>query len=242
MKLPRVNFPKLTNEQLRTVITRILAGLIGRDNTPSTVALLIVKLEKLLATLDKILLRERSSEITKQINELDENRDRAYRYLLRKIRFALDEFDVALVEAAESLLPVTDEFGVEIVELANAEETARLSLVIQTLRTPQNLGALTTLGAVADLDRVESFNSEFELAQQKRTTLESDKEPLPSLRLTKNEIASSLRLLIKVVEFLYNENEGSINKEQFDLFNTELTEASALIKLRATRAESGDTE
>ncbi len=237
-QFPKLNLRKLSHEQLRTVLTRILESWSGRDSIPPTITLLLVKLGVLLNLLDKILLQERASELTKKVNDTDEKRDRAYRYLLRKIRFALDEFDETLVTAATTLTPVIAEFGVDIANLAQVEQSARTSLAVQEFRKTNNLAALTTLEAVVDLDRVETLNTEFEAVRKERAKLESGKEELPRLYSLRRELIATLTLLIKVSEFLYNENHNSVDKELFDIINAELTDASALVKMRETLSES----
>ncbi len=237
-QFPKLNLRKLSHEQLRTVLTRIIGVWSGRTAIPPTIQLLLTKLGTLLDLLDKILLQERASDLTQKVNEADEKRDRAYRYLLRKIRFALDEFDESLVAAARTLTPVIDEFGVDIVTIAQIEQSARTSLAIQEFRKTNNLAALTTLEAVADLDRVDTLNTEFELVRIERAELESKKEELPPLRSVRRDVISSLSLLSKVTEFIYNESKNSIEKALFDTINSELTEASALIKMRETISKS----
>ncbi len=237
-QFPKINLRKLSHEQLRTVLTRIIAAWSGRSTIPQTITLLLAKLGHLLTMLDKILLQERTSELTKKVNDGDEKRDRAYRYLLRKIRFALDEFDETLVTAANTLLPLIEEFGVETTTLAMAEQSARTSLALQQFRKTENLAALTTLGAVADLDRVDSLNTKFEVVRQERAQLESEKEDLPLLRAVRRDVISTVSLLNKVTEFLYNENDISVDKTLFDTVNSELTEAAALVKMRETLEES----
>ncbi len=237
-QFPKLNLRKLSHEQLRTVLTRIIGVWSGRTAIPPTIQLLLIKLGTLLDLLDKILLQERASDLTQKVNDADEKRDRAYRYLLRKIRFALDEFDESLVAAARTLTPVTDEFGVDIVTLAQGEQSARTSLAIQEFRKTNNLAALTTLEAVADLDRVDTLNSEFEAVRKERSELESGKEELPLLHSVRRDAISSLSLLTKVTEFIYNESKNSIDKSLFDTIHSELAEASALIKMRDTLAES----
>ncbi len=237
-QFPKLNLRKLSHNQLRTVLTRILAVWSGRASIPPTITLLLAKLTTLLDLFDKILLQEHASELTKKVNDTDEQRDRAYRYLLRKIRFALDEFDETLVVAAQTLTPVTEEFGADIVTLAQAEQSARTSLAIQEFRKAANLAALTTLGAVVDLDRVDTLNSEFEAVRKERAKLDSGKEELPPLRSVNRDIVTSITLLNKVTEFLYSENHNSVDKVLFDTVDSELTDVSALIKMRETRSKS----
>ncbi len=237
-QFPKLNLRKLSHDQLRTVLTRILGIWSGRTSIPPTITLLLAQLEELLGLLDKILLQQRASELTTKVNDTDAQRDRAYRYLLRKIRFGLDEFDETLVAAARILEPVTEEFGVEIVTFSHAEQSARTSLAIQEFRKPQNLAALTTLTAIVDLDRVDTLNSEFEAVRKERAELESEKENLPALRSTRRDLIASLSLLNKVTAFLYNEKHNSVDKVLFDTVYSELTDASALIKMRETISQS----
>lgn len=235
--LPRVNYGKLSHEQLLSMAQRIVSSWNGRDVIPPTTKLLLAKLAPLMESLDKILRRDQASELTDKVNNTDELRDRAYRLLISKINNALNEFDTTVVEAAESLMPVVTKFGRDITGMAQAEESTKLNQAISEFRQSRNLEALTTLSFVPDLDRVEQYNNDFVTVLNERLALESSKEELPLLRPVRREIEHSMRLLTSVSEFLYSEKHVSVDKELYDLFNEELTNASALVKMRDTRSE-----
>jgi hypothetical protein len=237
---PRVSLRKLTHEQLLILVRRIINEWSKKVDIPPSIVLLLADLTPLLDTIDKILLREQASAFTKAIREIDENRDRAYRILIRKIKGALMEFDQEIVDAGETLLPIISKFGTDITELSYGEQSTSTRLAVFEMRKPDNFLAITTLTLTLDLDRVEIYNDRLELKWSERVQDSSSKEDLPPLRLVRDEIVFYFSLLLKVTAYLHHKNHVSVDDLMYNGFEEELTKMGAIIKMRETISQKDE--
>ncbi len=235
---PRVSLRKLSHEQIRTVIARIIVHWENSKDMPMLIEYILGDLQKFLRILDKILRAVQASKETKEINNLDELRDRAYRLLVRKIRETEHEFDEALVSAGSLLLPVIKKFQSSITEKSYTEQTTLTNLALSELLEPTLVEAVTTLSLAPHIERVKTYNNQFENLWSKRTIADSQKEDLPPLTETRRNMERIAKLLFKNTEYLYDKKHESVDQTLFDAISNELTKASATVKMRETRAEN----
>jgi len=237
-KFPRINLQKLTHSQLRMVLKRILKSWSDRENIPTTIALLLADIQPLLNTMDAILVQEQASSHTKEVRAADDLRDRAYRLLLKKIGDAALEFDASLVEAGEQLRPVVNRFRTSITRSSYSEQTSSMRLVIHEFREPNSFSAITTLGLIPHLDRVEALNEAFEVKWNERAVETASKENLPLLSSVRTALEKTLRLLLKVSAYLYSKKHDSIDDQLFNCIENELTAVGSVIKMRETLSQN----
>ncbi len=236
-QFPKLSYGKLSHEQLIALITDVVLLWKGQEVIPYTVQQLIATAPELIATIEKILVRERADAHTELTNESDDKRDRAYSQLIRKIRLFTTEFDETIAEAANRLMPVAEKFGADITRLSYKEQSVRTTLAINEFREEKNFADLTLIGLVADLDRADQFNSEFEVIYQEGMALDAGKEDLPLMRIVRRDLGQQLRLLLDITTYLYNES-NSVSDTLFDQISGELVKYATLTKTRETRAEA----
>ncbi len=223
----------MSHEQLLFLVRLVITAWKKMEAIPPTVQRLISSLEPLLEMIDRIFLAEKGSIHTEKIREIDENRDRAYRMLCQKIRSALDDFDQELISAAELLMPVVDKFGPEITRLSYVEQSSATSLAITAFRTPERIVAMETLGVTRYLDFTEEFNNDL-IAKWEERASQSD-DDLPRLDTVRRELATHLRLLLKVTAFLHSDGYANANDQLVDTIESELVKQGAVVKMRETR-------
>ncbi len=239
MKFTSLDLRKISHEQLLFLVRLILTAWKKMQTIPPTVQRLINAIEPLMQMIDRILLAEKGSALTKTIREIDHNRDRAYRMLCKKIEDALDEFEPELVEAAELLMPVVEKFGPEITRLSYAEQSTSTTLAVTAFRSVERAAAMETLTVTRYLDLTDQFNTEL-IGKWDERASQSGGEDLPRLSGVRNEMLIHLRLLLKVTAFLHSDGYANVTDELIDTINSELVKQSALVKLRETREESAE--
>ncbi len=238
MKFTSLDLKKLSHEQLLFLVRLVITAWKKMEAMPPIVQRLISALEPLLEMIDRILLDEKGSIHTVKIREIDENRDRAYRMLCKKIRDALDEFDQELITAAELLIPVVDKFGPEITRLSYAEQTSSTTLAVSAFREVEKTVAMETLGVTRYLDYTEQFNNELVQRWEERASQSGD--DLPRLAGVRSELAIHFRLLLKVTAFLHSDGYVHATDQLIDTIDSELVKQSAVVKMRETREENAE--
>lgn len=236
MKFTSLDLRKISHEQLLFLVRLIITAWKKKETIPTTVQRLINSIEPLVEMIDKILIAEKGSELTKQIREIDHNRDRAYRMLCKKIRDAVDEFEQELVDAAELLLPVVEKFGPEITRLSYAEQSTSTTLAVSAFRTPERIAALETLTVTRYLNFTDQFNTELISKWDERASQSGD-DDLPRLAGVRGELMTHLGLLLKVTAFLHTDGFPQADDELIDTIESELVKQRAIVKLRETREE-----
>lgn len=236
--LPKISLRKLSHKQLFTLVNRLTNEWDGRESVPPVLKLLIQELTERLNWLEKILKREQSSELTKKINELDELRDKAYKLLARKVRNAQYEFDQPLIDAGARLLPIVEKFNWEITKESFAEQTASTKMALTDFKKEENALHVETLGLTPHIDRVETYNNEFEKVWIQRDKDVDDTENLPLLRDVRLQTERLVRLLLQNSEFFYSMNHNAVDDNLYNTLANELTSLSATIKMRDTLSES----
>ncbi len=239
-RFPKVSLRKLSHEQIRTVLQRIVDQWEGRETIPPTIQLLLNDILEQLAILDKILLREEANTHTKAINELDDLRDRAYKLLVKKVRASQDEFDQNLINAGVPLLPIIKKFNWEITKKSYTEQTTLTNLAISEFRKEEHTQHLNTLELLPHLERVEQFNNQFETLWNERSEAEATKEDLPPLRDVRTQLESRSALLFKNCEYLFGKNHDAVDDSLFTIIDSELTKVSSTVKMRETIAENAE--
>ncbi len=231
-KFPKVNLQKLSHKQLSSVLQNIVVHWSRRESIPDTVALLLADVKPLLSTMDAIIQHESSSSHAKEVRSADYLRDRAYRLLLKKISDSSLEFDSVLVEAGEKLSPIVNSFRSKITRSSYSEQTASLKLVIDELRTPQNLSALSSLGLSHYLDQLEKLNINFEEKWKHSEAENQSDNKLPLLSSVRTALEKTLRLLLKVSAFLYSKKHNSIDDTLFKNIEIELVKVTSQSKYK----------
>ncbi len=239
-RFPKVSLRKLSHEQIRTVLQRIVDHWEGSATIPTVIRLLLKDILDQLGFLDKILLREQKCAHTKAINELDALRDRAYKLLVKKIRGTQEEFDMTIVEAGAPLIPIIDKFDWQITKKSYTEQTTLTRLALSEFRKPELESNFTNLDFLPHLERVELFDTQFEQLWSERSEEESNEEELPLMRAVRYELEHKAVLLFKNSEYLFEKKHGSIDASLFNMISDELTKVGSTIKMRETIKENAE--
>lgn len=235
--LPRINLGKLSHDEIQVLLKRIIEEWEKQETVLPLVELIIYNLTKALTVHRKVMERERGCDLTKQIHELDELRDRAYRLLIKKIRTSQEEFDQALVSAGAALLPVVEKFDSSITDLNLAEETGVMIRALDEFKKPEYAPHHAVLGTLPYVDHSFTYNSDFEKLWNERSVLGDTDADLPLMREVRTEIEKLTRILLKNGQFLIDQNHASLPESLVNLLDTELQKMATLIKLRENAQE-----
>ncbi len=239
-RFPKVSLRKLSHTQIRTVLQRIVDHCESSATITPIMRLLIKDILNQLVFLDKILLREEKCAHTKAINELDALRDRAYRLLVKKIRGTQEEFDMTIVDAGAPLMPIIEKFTAKITEKSYTEETTLMNLALSEFRKPEYETNFATLTMLVDLERVETFESQFETLWGERSEDESAEEKLPLMRAVRYELDHKGKLLLQNCEYLFEKKHASMHESLFNKISDELTKVGSTVKMRETIKENAE--
>ncbi len=238
---PKVSLRKLSHEQIRTILQRIVDLWEEQAVIPMTIRLLLEDILTELTLIDKILLRVKHSSETAKINEVDALRDRAYTLLVKRVRDSQGEFDQNLIDAGADLLPIIEKFNWDIVKKSYAEETTLLNLALSEFRNESHIDSIAVLNIEVDIARVETFASQFETLWDNRSAEEANKEELSLLRTVRRSLHTLSTLLFKNSEYLFQKNHASIDEALFNSISDELSKAGAVVKMRETLSSNEES-
>ncbi len=135
---------------------------------------LLYKYGTALTDFDEALKQSRASVVTREITQLDEKRDKAYRGLAAQVRNSLTHFEEAKTEAAYKINLVLKNYG-DPTDLPYIEENGVLENLIQDLEKPEITTCLETIGAKEWVSYLKEINSKFILSFSERNTEQSVK-------------------------------------------------------------------
>lgn len=162
--------------------------------------------------LDEIIETIRKSSITKQISELDKQRDNTFTGLILTIRSFAHHFDSAKREAAASLEPLISHFGNLAIKPYN-EETAGIQNFLQEFRENYS-NAIAILELATWLDELERNNIAFEEAVIDRNREGASKSELKLLEVRRKINRSYLDIIERIEALMLIEDDEEKPKNE----------------------------
>ena len=243
MEIKRINLHNLRNEEWFNFYSEFKRFV--EEASPQT-----LKIEKYFAVFlvlyvqaDSIMEKIRKSKHTKQIIELDKQRDSIFKGLIYAIKSYKHHTNSAKREAAESLEPLLSHYGNLAVKPYN-EETAGIHNFLQEFRENYN-DAIITLELTTWLDELERSNLAFEEAIIERNREGASKSELKlwDIRL---EIDNCYKDIVKRLEALILITEDEKEKEPYIAFvktlNTNIKRYLNTIAQRKGRSDAKKEE
>jgi hypothetical protein len=219
MKIKRINLHNLRNEEWFNFYSEFKRFV--EEASPQGLkiekyfAVFLVLYTKADGIIEKIL----KSKYTKQISELDKQRDSIFMGLIYMIKSYKHHFDSAKRKAAESLEPLITHYGNLAIKPYN-EETAGIHNFLQEFRENYN-DAIVTLELTTWLDELERSNLEFEEAIIERNREGASKSELRLLDV-RQEIDSCYMDIVDRIEALILLTEDENEKEPYIAFTKTL--------------------
>jgi hypothetical protein len=122
----------------------------------------LMPLEENVNSLEGIFKKERGSDLTKEITELDERRDQAFVSFTQFIEAYMNHFDSTKFEAAEKINRVIEKYGYSIARLNYQAETTTLTNLVNDLESEPDLAvAVNTLDLQPLIDEIKTANTLF---------------------------------------------------------------------------------
>jgi hypothetical protein len=218
-KIKKINLQGLRNEEWYNFYNEFKRFV--EEISPET-----LKIEKAFAVfltlytgVDEIIEKIRKSKYTKQISELDKERDSIFMGLIYVIKSYIHHFDSAKRNAAESLEPLISHYGNLAVKPYN-EETAGIHNFLQEFRENYS-DVIITLELTTWLDELERSNLVFEEAIIERNREGANKSELRLLDV-RQEIDASYRDIVERIEALILLEEDEKGKEPYLAFTKTL--------------------
>ncbi|MCX6209910.1 MAG: hypothetical protein NTZ59_10575 [Bacteroidetes bacterium] len=119
MKMIKVKIGRLSREEFFEFLKQVSAILKNVDTTKLNIKNKVVDLEALFAKLQTALDKEKSSELTKLLNELDRNRDVLISAFVKWLQAMCFYPDAAIAKDATTLLHYVEGFGKNIATETN---------------------------------------------------------------------------------------------------------------------------
>lgn len=177
------------------------AGLVNANNAATlNVAVQYTALAAKNNQLEDLFKKELSSELTQEILDLDNRRDRAYNGILFVVQGFLNHYEPSKVEAATRLKSNLDLYGSGAAKQNYQAETAILNnLVSDWEGKPALLEALNLLGLTSWKDEMKAANTLFDQKYIERTLEYSEASP-ETLLAKRTETASAYYTLRQFID------------------------------------------
>ena len=164
------------------------------------IEVLLGSIEESIHKLELLLRREEGSDLTKEIAELDERRDKALVTLVTLTKGFTTHFEEAKSLAAEKIITVIDKYGSSIYDLNYRAETTILSNLVRDLESDAEAAvAVNTLELKPVVDEIKTANTQFNEKYLARIDERSEMPNENTVELRKTAI-SQYRGLVGLLE------------------------------------------
>jgi hypothetical protein len=200
----------------------------GLGDIPKTYAALIAKEYEVYEVV-------RKSDLTEQLEDADLLRDTTYSGIVGTIRAALNHYDATVVKAAETLLPVIDQFG-NVALLAYDDETAAVYKFGDLLMNKYE-AEIVKLQIEKWVEILQDQNNAFDTLKNKRT-LNNSQKPESNMKTERLLVDDAYRALTKRVNALAEVNGVAAYEPFIKELNQTIDEISLTLAQRRSRKVS----
>ncbi|WP_430974149.1 DUF6261 family protein [Sunxiuqinia rutila] len=191
--------------------------------------------------LDEELRVDQGSVLTKELQNIDQDRDNIWRAIDMRINATLLCTIAEEVEAAKRLRRLFDLYG-DLRRISYNEETAGLTNLLGDLAKPGNAGFVTTCGLDTWVTRLNELNGAFKAKQNERDT-ELAYKSSGSAKLIRLEIDPLYKLMVERVNALVSLNMQTPEIENFiKELNQKIKTMEHTLATREGRADSEKEE
>ncbi len=125
--------------------------------------------------LDDAVLQQRKTGVTDDLLAIDNLRDDIFTGLIGVLRSTVYFPDKAISDAAKTLYDVAKNYGKEIQEISQIEESSVLSNIIGDFKSDKYKAHVTTVGVSNWLEKLEEANTQFLQLYNQRIVIKSEK-------------------------------------------------------------------
>ena len=175
---------------------------ICRNNDPAMLKInsRLMPLEESVNSLEDVYKKERGSDLTREITELDDRRDQAFSSFTYIVKGFTFHFEDKKSEAAEKISRVIENYGSSISRQNYQAETATLSNLVNDLESDADVAvAVNTLDLQPLIDEIKSANTLFDKKYLARINEKVEKSEESSVEVRK-EAELRYRGLIDLIE------------------------------------------
>lgn len=236
--IERINYYRLNNPELFTLIKSLLSIFTGVDTTALGLKVWYDKLELALKDLEDAIGFEMGSALTIKVVEADDLRDKCFKAFKCYIEACGLRNNPEWVAAADVITRIINKYGLNLHNESYSKESALLDNLISELS--QNPEAITTIELLlADIWVEDLTSSQAAFVQ----VWESRREDLAQKGSSKSELArKEIRKhsadLCRYIELMYGSGQVELYLSIINNMNEEISKANAIVKSRQTRRQN----
>ena len=180
--------------------------------------------------------RQTGSELTEDIRQADERRDKAYLAFRTGLEFRELSDDPSVASAATDLMQLLRRRDYSMQNLSDREQTDELNALLEDLseRSPQD--DLSTVGLSSEAETLRQMQQRFVELVDQRATEEASRQ-LPSLRTVRRLLREDLSATAVSLNFVERQDPGLFTS-LVEAVSEHITEVAANARARRTRGES----
>ncbi|MFC1758955.1 DUF6261 family protein [Planctomycetota bacterium] len=184
-----------------------------------------------------------SSPLTESRTRYEEERDRAFSQLLRRLALTLDdpEEDPGQIEAALLIDEILDNHPRDLHRLNDAKNTAELKVLLPKLRDAAADAALQQLGLKKYVDRLEAANNAFSDAVEQAAKAERAKGDIPTIKHAERHVRWLATLFLHVLNYRVF-REDAATKELVKEIEAASSKINASALSRRTRSATNEPQ
>ena len=242
----KVKIGRLSREEFFEFLKQVSAILKNVDTTKLNIKNKVVDLEALFAKLQTALDKEKSSELTKLLNELDRNRDVLISAFVKWLQAMCFYPDAAIAKDATTLLHYVEGFGKNIATETNLAETTILSNIVDGFTTDTfKSTALANMNGTAWITGIKTTNDAFAKEYSNRVVSGADLSKVESFTTVRKKATDAYIAFITLLMSRYNtaQEDGkdvSGYEDCINQLNTLIMKANILVETSVERKKPDD--
>ncbi len=230
----------LTTEEIYTFAVRLKEFLKEAGIDDQFISEILPILIKESEEVSYVLAKTAGSVYTKQVNDKDDSRDKAFVGLRDYIHAYTNSPDDEKAEAAVLLSSIINERGNTLHNLGNAAESAELNLLFNEMDKPAPQQALEKIDGISWYINLKSEQADFEEVYIKKVEVDS-MDNLPTTREIRKKISKLINVILLYIDHKTDYFE-EIYKPLADKVDELVTNTVSIARARKTRKDNKDEE
>jgi hypothetical protein len=238
--IEKINYARLTNNELYTLIKTIISILTGVDQEALGLKKWIDKLLIPFNTLELSIGKEKGSELTPVIQQDDDLRDRCFKALKTYIEACLLRNNQEWANAAEVLWRIFNNHDLYLHARSYSKESALLDNLILELN--DNMEVQTALDVINAREWFNELNESENIfkAHWNERREQSANKPASDSQEARKQIRITSQNLFQFIELMNISNEDDTYLSLINNINEEVIKSNTIVKARITRRKNNE--
>lgn len=234
MKIITVKIKQLTNPEFFEFLRQLVVLLNKYDTTKLKIKPVADALVAIFANLQAALDKEKGNQLTKILNELDQQRDILITAFLKYLEAMTSYPDAAIAAQAQSLLHYVEGFSSNIAKETQLAETTILTNITEgIINNPTRSAALAAMHGTLWITSIASVNANYASQYSNRITDDSSNKKVEAFTVVRKTATTAYNQLIDLLESRYKSDKAdgldiSLYEKCFGDINELITKVNVL--------------